>query len=107
MVCHARDIVNWLLDSVGLRYLTYGLFLTPIGVVIGSMIASRGPRSETSSENEKDDALGYFLTGFAVSLGAMLAGMCQARAIMLLAWMSPDALVALAGIIIGVFLWRK
>lgn len=107
IVCHARDMVNWFLKALGFSYFTFGLFLTPVGILLGSFLASRGQSSSTAGESGERGLLDSMLTGFSVALGALLAGACQARAVMLLAWMDPGALAVLAGVVVGVLLWRE
>lgn len=106
VACHARDIVNWLLGILGLKYLSFGIFLTSLGILAGSLLASIGECSARADER-KSDPLSDLLTGFAVALGAMLAGMCQSRMVMLLAWMDPSALLVLLGVIMGALLWKE
>lgn len=103
IICHARDAVNLLLDAaLGTHYLTYGPFLTPLGVVVGSLLSSKGRRWGKGGSMVK-----FFIYGFSVALGASLVGMCPFRITTLVAWFSLPALIALVGFVGGVLLCLK
>lgn len=105
VICHARDLVNYLLDSLAqARFLTYGPFLSVLGIILGGYLgARRGGRSSPLPGK----ALNYFLLGFLASVSALMMGMCTARIALLIGWGSLEAVVYLVGVSLGVLAWLR
>lgn len=83
MACHARDLVNWIVNATAGTRLTVApvslVFpvLTPIGVVLGAMVAAR-VNSEFRLQTP-DHPLKTFVYGIVVMNCALLAGGCSIR----------------------------
>jgi len=83
MACHARDLVNWSINTAAGTALTVApvslVFpvLTPVGVLLGALLAAR-----TSGEfrwQHPEHPLKTFLYGVVVMNCALLAGGCSIR----------------------------
>ena len=108
MACHARDLVNWTLNGVVGTHLDVApaslVFpvLTPIGVLIGALIASK-----TSGEfrwQKPDSSVKTFLYGIFVMNFALLAGGCSIRLLLRTAAGEALGLIGFGGMVIGVVL---
>ena len=114
MACHARDMVNWVVNLFAQTHLMVApasiVFpvLTPIGVVLGALLAAKSNR-EFRWRNG-GGSLTAFIYGVVVMNFALLAGGCSIR--LLLRTASGEALGALgfggliAGVILGTFSLR-
>lgn len=99
IICHARDLTNFVADSLfSANFLSYGLFLTPLGVFVGSLLSSKNKKWERNGP-----LLDYFIYGFFCAISALVVGMCPVRITSLLAWFSTPALIAFIGFVLGVF----
>jgi len=108
MACHARDVVNWTFNllagthlEVAPASLVYPV-LTPIGVVIGALLASRNNgefRWQTPDSSWKT-----FIYGLLVMNFALIAGGCSIRLLLRTAAGETLGLIGFAGMIAGVIL---
>ena len=108
MACHARDLVDWIVNRAAGTHLTVApaslVFpvLTPVGVLLGAMIAAR-----TSSEFRwriPDSPLRTFAYGVLVMNAALLAGGCSIRLLLRTAAGEALGMSGFAGLIAGVIL---
>jgi hypothetical protein len=108
MACHARDIVNWTLNAFARTNLEVApaslLFpvLTPIGVLLGALIAARTNREfrwQTPESSWK-----AFVHGVLVMNCALLAGGCSFRLLLRTASGELLGLIGFVGMLVGVVL---
>jgi len=105
VICHARDLVNYLVDSLTqAHFFTYGPLLSVLGIVLGGYLAAK--RSGRTSPLQ-GRALDFFLLGFLASVTALIMGMCTARIALLVGWGSLEAAIYLLGVSLGVLLWLR
>jgi len=103
IICHARDAINFLINFIfPTYYLTYGFFLTPLSVVLGSALSTKNKEWK-----RQKSSIEYFFYGFFSAIGALIIGMCPVRITSLLAWFNLPALIAFVGFVIGVCLCLK
>uniref|UniRef100_A0A7C4B942 Sulphur transport domain-containing protein n=1 Tax=Thermofilum pendens TaxID=2269 RepID=A0A7C4B942_THEPE len=105
VICHARDLVNYLVDSLTqARFFTYGPHLSVLGIILGGYLgARRGGRTSPLQGRTLD----FFLLGFLASVTALVMGMCTARIALLIGWGSLEAVIYLLGVLLGVLLWLR
>lgn len=108
MVCHPRDLVNWLADHLlGIEW-DYSLasnawpLLTVVGVVLGAMVAAR--RNGELSVRPSRQRWFYFVNGFLMMNFGLILGSCPIRIVLLTAYGDLLGVVGCVCIILGVVL---
>ena len=105
VICHARDLVNYLVDLLAqVHFFTYGPFLSAPGIILGGYLGARRGRRSSPLQGR---ALDLLLLGFLASISALMMGMCTARIALLIGWGSLEAAVYLLGVSLGVLLWLR
>lgn len=108
MACHARDLVNWMLNVFARTHLEVApaslVFpvLTPIGVILGAVLGAK-----TSGEfrwQTPDSSLNAFVYGVLVMNFALLAGGCSFRLLLRTASGESLGIIGFGGMIAGVVL---
>jgi len=108
MACHARDLVSWTLNTLARTQLEVApaslIFpvLTPIGVILGALVAARRKREfrwQTPESPWKAFVYGVLVMNF-----ALLAGGCSIRLLLRTAAGEALGLIGFAGMIAGVIL---
>ncbi len=106
MACHARDLVDWTINLAAGTHLTVApassVFpvLTPVGVLLGAMIAAR-----TGGEFRwriPENPVKTFAYGVLVMNAALLAGGCSIRLLLRTAAGETLGVIGFAGLIAGV-----
>jgi hypothetical protein len=107
MACHARDVMNWIVNSVAQTHLTVAPasavvpVLTPIGVLLGAAFSAKANREFRWRRD--DGSLRSFLYGVLVMNFALLAGGCSIRLLLRTATGEALGILGLAGLAAGVF----
>jgi hypothetical protein len=108
MICHPRDLVNWMANHVlDTRWeyslaSTNGPMLTVVGVVGGAMVAAI-QHGELGLRRARQP-LYYFVTGFLMMNFGLVLGSCPIRIVILSAYGNVFGLVGWVSIVIGVVL---
>jgi polyferredoxin len=108
MVCHPRDLFNWLSDHLFHTGWDYSIastnwpLLTAVGVVLGAWVAARRHR-EAQPRPARQRAL-YFLYGFLMINFGLVLGSCPIRIVLLTAYGNLMGLAGLVAVIAGVLL---
>lgn len=106
MVCHPKDLVNWIADHVLNTDWSYSVastnlpLLTVIGVVLGALVASR-QHGELHLRPARQ-SLFYFVNGFLMMNFGLILGSCPIRIVLLSAYGNLIAVVGLVCVILGV-----
>ncbi len=115
MVCHPRDMFNWIADHLfGLDW-KYSLastnwpLLTAVGIVLGAMTAA-ALHGELHLRPSRQ-TLSFFIYGFLMINFGLIIGSCPIRIVLLSAYGSLSAVFTwicmIAGVIIGTWLIRQ
>jgi len=108
MVCHPRDLVNWLADHLLKIEWDYSLasnawpLLTVVGVVLGAMVAAR--QHGESFVRPSRQRWFYFVNGFLMMNFGLILGSCPIRIVLLTAYGDLLGVVGCICIILGVVL---
>lgn len=106
MVCHPKELVNWLADHLLNTHWGYSLIsinapiLTVVGVVIGAGIAAIRNR-EFRLRSARQPIL-YFACGFLMINFGLILGSCPIRVVLLSAYGSWMGMLGLACVVLGV-----
>jgi hypothetical protein len=106
MACHARDVVNWMVNFFAQTRLTVAPasavvpVLTPVGVLFGAALAAKSNRE--FHWRRDDGSLRSFIYGVVVMNFALLAGGCSIRLLLRTAAGDPLGLLGFAGLAGGV-----
>ena len=106
MACHARDLVNWILNLIAHTHLEVApasfVFpvLTPVGVLIGALIAVR--HSGEFRWQTPENPFKAFLYGVLVMNCALIAGGCSIRLLLRSSAGEMLGLIGAAGMIVGI-----
>ncbi|MCW4010350.1 MAG: YeeE/YedE thiosulfate transporter family protein [Candidatus Bathyarchaeota archaeon] len=108
VACHARDLINWLVNhAAGLNLSVAGVsvaapVLTVIGLIVGAYIASA--RNHEFKFKTTKHPLKSFIYGFLVMVFALILGACPLRTILRVAYGDIIAVVGFAAIAVGVII---
>ncbi len=108
VACHARDLVNWLVNAgTGLNLSVAGVsvvapVLTVIGLVLGAFIGSKQNREFRLKKTK--NPLTMFILGFLVMISALILGACPLRTILRVAYGDIIAIIGFVGIVVGVLI---
>ncbi len=108
MVCHPRDLFNWLADHVLHISWDYSVastnwpLLTAVGVVLGALVAAR--QHGEAKVRPARQRVAYFIYGFLVINFGLLLGSCPIRIVLLTAYGNLMGLAGLVAVIVGVVL---
>jgi hypothetical protein len=108
MACHARDLMNWTVNTFARTHLTVApaslVFpvLTPIGVLLGAVLAAK-INGEFRWRNA-DSSLRAFVYGILVMNFALVAGGCSIRLLLRSAAGESLGMFGFGGLIAGVVL---
>jgi hypothetical protein len=108
MVCHGRDLVNWIINDVSGTRLTVAPvalvfpLLTVVGVVIGGWIAAR--LSGELRFRKPSKPLKSFGYGFLVMNFGLLAAGCSTRLALRLGARDPLGAMGFAAMVVGIVL---
>lgn len=115
MVCHPKELVNWLADNLLGTHWGYSMasstapLLTVVGVVLGATLAAR-QHGEFHFRPARQPVL-YFVTGFLMINFGLILGSCPIRIVLLSAYGSVMGLVGwalvVAGVAVGIWAMRK
>lgn len=106
MVCHPKELVNWLADHVLNTHWGYSMasldapIMTVIGVVLGASLAALR-HGEFKFRPARQPML-YFVFGFLMINFGLILGSCPIRIVLLSAYGSLMGFIGWAGIVIGV-----
>jgi hypothetical protein len=106
VACHARDLVNWLVNfGTGSTLLVAGVsvaapVLTVIGLVLGAYAASK--RNKEFRFKTTKNPITSFVYGFLVMTFALTLGGCTLRTVLRIAYGDVIAVIAFASIALGV-----
>jgi hypothetical protein len=106
MACHARDLVDWVLNAAAGTHLTVAAaslvypVLTPIGVLIGALIGAHG--NGEFRFQRPDNSIKTFLYGVLVMNCALVAGGCSIRLLLRAAAAEPAGLIGFGALAAGV-----
>lgn len=106
MVCHPKDLVNWVSDHLlntdwGYSVASdYWPLLTVIGVVLGSWLAAR--QNGELHLRPGRQPLFFFLNGFLMMNFGLILGSCPIRVVILSAYGNLTGMVGWISIVIGV-----
>jgi protein-S-isoprenylcysteine O-methyltransferase Ste14 len=106
IACHARDLINWLLNtSLGLSLSVAPVsaalpVLTVIGLVVGAFIAS-SQNKEFKLRTTKNPVISFIL-GFLVMVFALILGACPLRTLLRVAYGDVIAVAGFIAITAGV-----
>lgn len=108
IACHARDLINWLVNS--LTGLNLGLapvskeapVLTVLGIMLGAF--TRALRSKEFKIKTMKNPFESFLYGLLVAIFALLLGSCPIRTILRIAYGDAIAIVGWFAIMLGVII---
>jgi hypothetical protein len=107
-VCHARDLLGWIVNHVvkfqmdSPDFATQALVLTPVGLVAGSFVASK--RNAEFRIGRQSNPLLMFLCGALVSIIGLVIMSCPTRIILRTAFGDTLGLLAAAGLFAGIAL---
>ena len=108
MACHARDLVNWILNAFTHAHLEIApasmVFpvLTPIGVLLGALLGAK--RNAEFRWQNPESSSKAFLYGVLVMNFALLAGGCSIRLLLRTAAGEILGLIGFGGMVAGVVL---
>ncbi len=108
MVCHAKDLGNWIADHLfetGWGYTSASIaapVLTVVGVLIGSFFAAR-QHGEFRLKPVRDP-FSLFATGFLAMNFGLILGSCPIRIVILTAYGNLLGIVGVACVVLGVWL---
>lgn len=108
MVCHPKELVNWVADHLLGTHWGYSLaavnapILTVVGVVVGALVAAIR-HGEFQWRPARQPVL-FFAAGFLMINFGLVLGSCPIRIVLLTAYGSLMGAVGLAFVIIGVAL---
>jgi len=108
MVCHPKDLVNWIADHLlgtawgNVTVSTTVPVLTVVGIVLGAFVAAR-QHGEFRLEPAREPIF-HFITGFMVINFGLILGSCPIRIIIVSSYGSLIAILGYACLIVGVFL---
>lgn len=108
MVCHPKELVNWVADHLLGTHWGYSLaavnapILTVVGVVVGALVAAIR-HGEFQWRPARQPVL-FFAAGFLMINFGLVLGSCPIRIVLLTAYGSLMGAVGLACVIIGVAL---
>jgi len=106
MVCHPRDLVNWLADHLLKIEWDYSLassswpLLTVVGVLLGAMVAAR-QHGELRPQPSRQRWF-YFVNGFLMMNFGLILGSCPIRIVLLTAYGDLLGVVGCGCVILGV-----
>jgi len=106
MVCHPKELVNWLADHLLNTHWRYTIasakapILTVVGVVAGALVAAH-QHGEFRFQRARRPVL-YFVAGFLMVNFGLILGSCPIRVVLLSAYGSPMGTIGLACVIAGV-----
>lgn len=106
MVCHPKELVNWLADHLLGTHWGYAMaavnapILTVVGVVVGATVAAR-LHGEFHLRPARNSAL-YFLAGFLMINFGLILGSCPIRVVILSAYGSLLGMAGWACVLAGV-----
>ncbi|HEX7587064.1 MAG TPA: cytochrome C [Anaerolineae bacterium] len=106
MVCHPKELVNWLSDHLLNTHWGYSMasieapILTVVGVVMGASLAAL--RHHEFNLRPAREPLQYFVFGFLMINFGLILGSCPIRIVLLSAYGSWMAMVGWACVVIGV-----
>ncbi len=106
MVCHPKDLVNWIADHVLNTDWSYSVastnlpLLTVIGVVLGALVASR-QHGELCLRPARQSMF-YFVNGFLMMNFGLILGSCPIRIVLLSAYGNLVAVVGWVCVVLGV-----
>jgi hypothetical protein len=106
MVCHPKELFNWLADHLLGTHWGYSMasttvpLLTVVGVVVGALIASR-QHGEFHFKPARQPLL-YFVAGFLMINFGLILGSCPIRVVLLTSYGSIMGLVAWVCVVAGV-----
>jgi hypothetical protein len=108
MACHARDVVNWILNFLAHTHLEVApasaVFpvLTPIGVIVGAFLGAKR-NAEFRWQNPESSAKAFFYGALVMNF-ALLAGGCSIRLLLRTAAGEVLGVIGFAGMATGVIL---
>lgn len=108
MVCHPRDLFNWLADHLFHISWDYSIastnwpLLTAVGVVLGAWVAAR--QHGEAQPRAARQRLSYFIYGFLMINFGLVLGSCPIRIVLLTAYGNLLGLLGLLAVIVGVVL---
>lgn len=106
MVCHPKDLVNWLADHLLHTHWGYSIasvnapILTVVGVVLGAGVAAY--RHGDLQLRPARQPIQYFILGFLMINFGLILGSCPIRIVLLSAYGSVTGLIGWACVIFGV-----
>jgi hypothetical protein len=107
-VCHARDFFSWIANHLGKfqmdspGFASQALVLTPIGLVAGSLVASK--RNAEFKLGHQAHPVLMFLCGALVSMIGLLIMSCPTRILLRTAFGDTFGLLAAVGLFCGISL---
>ncbi len=108
MVCHPKDLVNWIADHVLNTDWSYSVastnvpLLTVVGLVLGALVAA-GQHKELHLRPARQ-SLFYFINGFLMMNFGLILGACPIRLVLLSAYGNLLGIVGFLCMVIGVVL---
>lgn len=111
MVCHPRDLVNWILNHAFVTdfyiepaSVAFPVLITVFIVIGGTITAMRHKEFKVRPAHDPTTA---FIRGFLVITFGLMLGACPIRAIAYASYGYPVMMLALASIILGILLASK
>ena len=116
-VCHARDLLSWVINHVtkfemdSPAFASTALVLTPIGLIAGSFVASK--RNAEFKLIRISNPISMFISGLLVSTFGLVIMSCPTRIILRTAVGDTVGLLAAGGLFAGIALavlamkWRR
>jgi hypothetical protein len=107
-VCHARDLLSWLINHLGRfqmdspAFASQAIVLTPVGLVAGSFVASK--RSGEFKLGHQSHPVLMFLCGALVAMVGLLIMSCPTRIILRTAFGDTFGFLAAVGLFGGIAL---
>jgi hypothetical protein len=108
MVCHPKDLINWVSDHLlGTNFgnVTVSVpwpVMTVVGIVLGAFVAAR--RNGEFRWEPAREPIYHFITGFLVINFGLILGSCPIRIIIVSSYGSLIAIVGYGCMIVGVIL---
>ena len=108
MVCHPKELVNWMADHLLGTHWGYSLasvnapILTVVGVIVGAFVAAI--RHGEFQWRPARQPVSFFIAGFLMINFGLILGSCPIRIVLLTAYGSLMGVVGLACVILGVWL---
>ena len=106
-ICHARDLLNWLLKQMfsiefetSLLSINYPL-LTTIGIILGSFLSSKKNKEFTFIKT--NSYIKMFFLGMGISILGLLIISCPTRIFLRFSFSDPFAFLAIIGMFIGIY----